>query len=289
MPAPNMRTERLPASNKDSEKDFLQQQYNVEAKALEKTPMTTPQFQGKILKLQAKYRMDWNKIAQQRKMKAAEREEVQRLIGQGTEGQSREQEAATRMRLRPEAESLVYQKEKYIPPAYLRSEGFMGNMGAYAEAAEDKWKEFGKDKQSIINQYQRWRESELYDTKNPAEKQQLDREWDMMMFSSRAFKRWWKDKNKREPITEVKALRAVGKISRAMQDKVVTKSPIGVAISRKKEMAYGFSAAASGYRPQGRTRPEQKKLTKDIARQYFKQYGNRQAAIEAATRDGYVE
>ncbi|KKL44555.1 hypothetical protein LCGC14_2364520, partial [marine sediment metagenome] len=27
----------------------------------------------------------------------------------------------------------------------------------------------------------------------------------------------------------------------------------------------------------------------DVARQYLKQYGNRQAAMEAATRDGYSE
>lgn len=32
-----------------------------------------------------------------------------------------------------------------------------------------------------------------------------------------------------------------------------------------------------------------KKLTKDIARQYLNRYGNRQAAMEAAQRDGYLE
>ena len=32
-----------------------------------------------------------------------------------------------------------------------------------------------------------------------------------------------------------------------------------------------------------------KKLTKDIARQYLNKYGNRQAAMEAATNDGYAE
>ena len=32
-----------------------------------------------------------------------------------------------------------------------------------------------------------------------------------------------------------------------------------------------------------------KKLTKDIARQYLNKYGNRQAAMEAAQQDGYIE
>ena len=109
------------------------------------------------------------------------------------------------------------------------------------------------------------------------------------MFSTPSFKNWWKGKDKREPITEVKALRATGRISRALQEKFVTKSPVGASISRKSEMAHGFSVAASGYRTEGRPRPAQKKLTKDIARQYLRQYGNRQAAMEAATRDGYSE
>lgn len=259
MPAPNIQTGQLPASNTDREKDFLQQQYNVQARALEQTPMTGVQFKTKILQLQAKTTMEWNKVTRQREEVAAEKEQVQRLIRGGTSGQSRGEEAATRMQLGPEAEKLVYQKEKFLTPQYLRSTGFMGNMGAYAEAAEDKrgleWGPPKKKKQGLIDQYQRWRESELYDTKNQAEKQQLDREWDMMMFSNPEFKSWWKDKNKRELTTEVKALRAVGKISKAMQDKVIMKSPIGVAVSRKKEIAHGFSAAASGYRVGGKEKP----------------------------------
>jgi len=293
MPAPNLQIERLPASRDDSEKAFLQQQYNVQAKALERTPMTDVQFKTKILQLQTKTTMEWNKIEQGRRQKSAEREQVQRLIRGGTSGQSREEEAGTRMQLGPEAEKLVYQKEKYLTPQYLRSKGFIENVAAYAGQAEDlrglEWGPPKKQKQDLVEQYQRWRQSELYDTKNPAEKQQLDREWDMMMFSSPVFKNWWKSKDKREPITEVKALRATGRISRAIREKVVGKSPIGASISRKSEMAHGFSVAASGYRTEGRPRPAQKKLTKDIARQYLNRYGNRQAAMEAAQADGLIE
>lgn len=234
MPAPNIAYKQLPGGT-DPNKDYLQQQYNVQIKVLENTPMSDSEFNTRIMRLQADTKMQWNKLQQQRRQKAAEVEQVQGLIRGGTQGMGREQEAAVRMNLGPEAERLAFPKQQFLSPSYLRSKGFRKNLLGYANVAPDQkgyeWGPPKKKREDLIEQYQRWRESELYfQEKSPQEQKQLDREWDANMRTSLAFTNWFMDKNQRIIPIEVTALRSKGKIPDAMRRKIVTQSPMGASM-----------------------------------------------------------
>ncbi len=231
MAAPNIAYQQLPGQT-DNSKDYLQQQYDVQVKVLENTPMSDSEFNTKMLRLQADTKMQWNKLQQTRRQKAAEVEQVQGLIRSGTQGMGREQEAGVRMNLGPEAERLAFPKQKFVSPSYLRSKGFRENLIGYANAAPDQkgfeWGPPKKKREDLIAQYQRWRESELYhQERSPQEQKQLDREWDAMMRTSRAYTSWFNDKNQRRLPTEVTALRSKGRIANAMRRKVVSRTPMG--------------------------------------------------------------
>ena len=236
MPAPNIGYQQLPGQT-DQARDFLQQQYDVQVKVLENTPMSDRDFNTGLLQLQAGTKTQWNKIQYTRRQKAAESEQVQRLIRSGTQGMGRGQEAKIRMGLGPEAEKLAFPKQKFLTPSYLRSKGFIENLLGYADAAPDQkgfeWGPPKKKREDLIAQYQRWQESELYhQEKSPQEQKQLDREWDAMMRTSRAYDSWFVDKDRRVLPTAVTALRSQGRIAKAMQSKVVTKTPLAASIKR---------------------------------------------------------
>lgn len=252
MPAPNIGYQQLPGQTDrtgqtDQSQDYLRQQYDVQVKVLENTPMSDSEFNTKLLQLQAGTKMQWNKLQYERRQKASELEQVQRLIRGGTRGMGREQEAAVRMRLGPEAEKLAFPKQKFLDPTYLRSKGFRENLLGYANAAPDQrgfeWGPPKKKREDLIVQYQRWQESELYhQEKSPQEQRQLDREWDMAMRESRAYSNWFTDKNMRVLPTAVTALRSKGRIADAMRSRVVTKTPMASSIStqlnKQKRNAY---------------------------------------------------
>ncbi|KKN77440.1 hypothetical protein LCGC14_0359990 [marine sediment metagenome] len=256
---PGLPFEDLPAAQTDEIKNKLHGQWQIEAKALDKSWFPDKnKFATARAKLNAKYQrleLDaFTKLQEQQK----EQQQVQQLIA-NPQQRSPEDEALLRMQLRPEAESLVFPEGGQISPSYLRSKGFIGNMQGYAGAAEDPWGPGGKDKQSLIDQYQRWRESELYSTKSISEQQQLDREWDMLMASSRIFNKWWSDKTKRKQVTEVKALRSTGKIAGAMRDKVTRVTPLGISLGKGKHTFGIFGSTAAKKEPEAQAVTTQQK------------------------------
>ncbi len=262
MPAPNIGYQQLPGQI-DQERNFLQQQYNTQVRVLENTQMSDRDFNTRLLQLQGNTKMQWNKLQHGRRQKAAEMEQVQGLIRGGTQGMDRGQEAATRMSLGPEAERLAFPKQKFLAPSYLRSKGFRENLIGYANAAPDQkgfeWGPPKKKREDLIAQYQRWQESELYhQEKSPQEQKQLDREWDAMMRTSRAYDNWFTDKNQRVLPTAVTALRSKGKIPDAVRSKIVTKTPMAASVSFElsKQKSKTYNPYASNYKAPAKASPQ---------------------------------
>ncbi len=262
---PGLPFEDLPAAEADEIKSKLHGQWQIEAKALNKSWYPNREkFETAKAKLNAKYQSleltAMTKLEQQQK----EQQKVQQLIKQ-PQKRSPEDEALLRMQLRPEAERLVFPESKHIPPSYLRSGGFIDNIRGYAGAAPTIAELFTrkenepKTKQGLIDQYQRWRESELYSTKSTSEQQQLDREWDMLMVGSSTFDKWWSDKTKRKQVTEVKALRSTGKIAGAMRDKVTRVTPLGISLSKGKHIFGIFGSTTARKEPEAQAVATQQK------------------------------
>ncbi len=272
MPAPNIGYQQLPGQT-DQSRDYLQQQYDVQVKVLENTAMSDRDFNTKLLQLQGNTKAQWNKIEYERRQKAAEQEQVQNLIRRGTRGMGREEEAKIRMGLGPEAEKLAFPKQKFLSPAYLRSQPFIENLIGYANAAPDQkgweWGPPKKKREDLIAQYQRWQESELYhQERSPQEQKQLDREWDAMMRTSRAYDSWFADKNQRVLPTAVTALRSQGRIAEAMRSRVVTKTPMAASVKTQldKQKRSPYNPYASGYKapakaPQSQVIRQRNKVT----------------------------
>ncbi len=222
-------------------KQQLHSQWQIEANALGKTFFKDKrQGEAKVAQLNAKYqRLELDAMTKWQQQQA-EQQRVRNLISQPKE-RSRGQEATLRMQLGPEAERLVFPKKDYLSPQYLRSTGFRGNMTGYIGAADDtpgfEWGPPKKKKQSLVDQYQRWRESELYDTKSAQERKQLDREWDATMSSSPIYDKWWSSKTKHALPTEVRALRSTGQIAGAMRSKVAGTTPLGRSLGKSKQPA----------------------------------------------------
>lgn len=236
---PNMQVQELPAAQQI--KRQLHSQWQIEASALGKTYFKDKrQGEAKVAQLNAKYqRLELDAMTKFQQQQA-EQQRVRNLISQPQE-RSRGQEATLRMQLDPEAERLVFPKEDYLSPQYLRSGGFRDNLAGYIGAAEDtpgwEWGPPKKKKQSLVDQYRRWRKSELYHTKSTQERQQLDREWDANMASSPIYDKWWSDKTKHRLPTEVRALRSTGRMAGAMRNKVTGITPLSRSLSRSKQPA----------------------------------------------------
>jgi len=252
----------LPAAQQqqfNQSKKYLEEQFAIEGKALDNTPMRNDQYQGKLNQLRAKYQKILHNTHFKIQQQAQEQQRVQQLIKQPRQ-YTRGQEAGLRMELGPEAERLVFPTQKYLSPQYLRSRGFIENLSGYSEAAVDtpgwEWGPPKKKKGSLIDQYRNWRQSELYSTKSLQERQQLDQEWDMTMATNSTYDNWWQDKKtKRKPIVDVQILRATGRIAGAMRDKVI--SPIGRSLGRKKKTGLGTQW---GYSPLGLGGAEQEPI-----------------------------
>ena len=267
---PGLQFENLPAQQANEIKGTLHTQWQIEADALNKSWFSDRgKFETAKAKLNAKYqRLEFDAFTNLQQQQQEQQQKQQLLAGyrkkQQAGGIGKEEEAGLRLQFKPPEEEFIFGEEKYLSPQYLRSKGFIETIKAYAKSAKGTkaWDWGKKQKQSLIDRYQEWREEELYSTKSPQEQQQLDKEWDELMLSDDNYNTWWENKKARKPITEVRALRATGRIADAMQDKVVT--PLGRSLGRRKksliEKTYGTGAEMrERYGLAKRAEPQQQK------------------------------
>jgi len=131
-------------------------------------------------------------------------------------------------------------------PSYITSPGVIESMQQFAGGAqEDPWYKPGidhKTKQGLLRAYSEWKSQVGYDYvgRNPRERMvkqaQLDQRWDDLMRSDAKYSKWFIDKKKRTPISEVKSMRATGPLSQAMGRRL-KQSPISQSMIQKKQQA----------------------------------------------------
>ncbi len=245
---PRMQYTDLPAAKTAPIQDNLRAQWRIEAEALGKQQFSDRgAFEAAKGKLDAKYKMKEHDAVQVLRQQLQADQKKQDLIsGYKKEyeegGMTPERRAVVESKYPEEVETAIFGKEQeFILPSYLRSTGFRKNMEAYAKQAPtigEFWTREGREpktKKGLIAQYERWKESELYDTPDMTidERGQLDREWDTLMASSKMYNKWWSDKATRKPIIEVKALRGTGKISDATKNMAAGVTPLGITLGKQ--------------------------------------------------------
>lgn len=277
---PALQFEQLPADQTDKIKKTLRAQWQIEANALNQSWFSDRgKFNTARAKLNAKYQTlefdAFTKLQQQQQ----ERQRVQQLIRQPRQ-RTREEEAGLRMELRPEAERLVFPP---APPALkqpfsaaaLRPKGPVYElMNEYIDAVPRPGWWFTRAKKEtrklndIVDSYKAFQDQVGYYNLPNIKQRQLDLLWDSLLQAQPGFDPWWKDKAKRQPVAEVRGLRAKGPISRIMAGKVTT--PIGRSIGMQLP------------------KQQQQPLTPDIARQILREAGNDKIkARQIARQRGY--
>ena len=274
---PALQFQDLPAAQTQKIRDTLHTQWQIEDRALGIRPFKSQQqADAEAAKLDAKYQQMELKALTQLQQQQQEDQRVQELVKQPKK-RTRAEEAQLRMELGPEAERLVFPgAPKRLSVQQVTSPALQQNIRAYADAAPTVHEFFtrrGKEpktKQGIINQYLRWRESIAYDgIESPVVKRQLDIQWDEAMAEDPRYNKWWLNREKRQPIVEIKALRTPGDIGKVMRKRVVGVTPLGTSVRKDKPRSiipmdptlFGVHAArALTRRKPARTAPQQEPI-----------------------------
>ena len=240
--------QNLPATQVNEIRGTLQNQWKIEAQSLDKSWFSNRgQFETAKAKLNAKYqRLEFDALTKLQQQQQ-EQEQVKKLIGQGTQGMGREEEATLRMNLGPEAERLVFPAAgQPFSISQITSKATMESIQDFAEAAPTKglfWTRESKEpktQQGLTNQYLEWRGLAQYDALNPLRQRQLDMQWDAYMAGDERFDKWWSNKEKREPAVEIKAMRTPGKIGKMMRGRLEIArgtTPFGRSVAKNKPRA----------------------------------------------------
>lgn len=257
---PALQFENLPAAQTQKIRDTLTAQWQIEAGALNKSWFSDRgKFETAKAKLNAKYQQMELQAFTQLQQQTEEQQRVQALIRQ-PRARTRGEEAQIRMELGPEAERLVFPTERVgrvpLSPTALR--GYREFMTPYVEAAKTSgWELAGRIKlqEDLVKQYLAARDQAGYNDPSwtPTIKRQFDTEWDDLMASESNWK--W---NPEAP--EIKSLRAVGKLTRAIAKNI---TPLGASVAKKKRrftmptepMTFGIEVAHRMVSP-GETKPK---------------------------------
>lgn len=253
---PEHELKMLPYSQVQQIRQGLREQWQIEADALNKSYFSNRgQFETAKAKLNAKYQQKELEALRGLQSTVNEQKRVRELITQRQGGVniSPQDEATLRMQLRPEAEKLVFPAEKKpasetpLSVSALRAREpeeditkIQASVNEFASAAKPskrwhlEWGPHPRDEQSLVQQYRKWKQYVGYDQLDPVVQRQLDFEWDSWMAGDDQYDKWWYDKKNRTPMAEIRALRAKGPGTRAIQRKVTDVTPIGQAVINKK-------------------------------------------------------
>lgn len=229
---------------------YNRSQYDTELNTLKQSMLSDKDFYDKLNDLNMRHQQVVNKQNHEADMKLQEVKRVQSLIDSRQIAPDAGQEAIWRLVLPSETERAMFQAagrqgRQPLSIAQLFSDAMQDSIEDFADAAPGKprWK-IGpptKFKEGLVQQYLGWRRLQGYDdpTMTPIIQRQLDDQWDAYMLEDK-FSTWWSNKERRKPITEVSALRATGKIGRAMRDRVTgvgMTTPLGQSIVTKRKVS----------------------------------------------------
>jgi hypothetical protein len=226
----------------ESYANSLQQQFANESQALEQQFMSDEQFTNRSATLKAKYQDAWLKRKFASEQSAQSINRINTMVAQGKMDARLGEEATFKMVMEPEAYAAKYPKQgtrqRPMSSSGVRSSSAL--MGEFMSGFEEKRGfEWGAPKmttESMLNQYADWRQQVGYDQLDPTHQRQLDQRWDSLMRSDKQTSSWFGDN--KEPIAEVRAMRARGRIGKEMSKRLVPPSsravstPIGTAVRK---------------------------------------------------------
>ncbi len=236
MPAPTIPFNRLPAN--EDPYAILQGQFKQAGGAmtsdfskrrndLQRMTLSDQDYGNRSKQLDSEYESVRQDMRSKMKLAEGQLNSLKQMIDSGRISPEAGYEAMMRMVVPQETAAAMFPRgggaDKPLGIGTLMGRSLATSISDYADYAKDlrgfEWGDPRKDKNSLLGQYDQWRQQIGYDQLNPVQQNQLDMQWDMYM-EGEAFENWWTDKDKRSPITEVKAMRAKGDLSKQMARRV---------------------------------------------------------------------
>ena len=303
---PTLEFEKLPAERQNpvdvlraeysKTSQFLKSQYADEARTLEKQTLSDAEFRKQAEKLNAKYKNLMDRRRFQAEQQMQQFKSIKSLVNAGQISSDAGNEAMWRMALPEETERAMFPKEQAEGQPYslqqLTGESITESIRTYAGAAPDKpgleWGPPKKTKEGLVSQYLTLRSLASYDTLSIIRQRQFDMQWDAMMKSDEKYNTWWLNKEKRQPIPEIRAMRSTGRIGKAMRERITgtrNVSPLGrsVAASKKPGMARLAWDVATVQYPKTSQQPPEQPSESELRRQ------GTQKSYEKGVKLGYWE
>ncbi len=300
MPAPNIQFQELPAEQQQTnprqyfaaglerDKAALQQQYSTQSKMLQKTAKDAEQFKQSITQLRAKTDMQWQQIEYGYKQKIAQLDQIMQLSNQGLISSDVGHRAAWQtagFKIPKDQEPDWRLEHGRTVTEINRIQNILDaedtKTGKTLFPKKDVKRGFGKQMEYDWNKMSPERAEQL---------EQLLNAKDFLLQQERST--FEKLPRMQKKATSLQA----AEFNRQRRIKWGQRWPhFGFTEKMPKWFAQGYDQKPVGLVEKvinDMPKPQQfksKKLTKDIARQYLNRYGNRQAAMEAAQRDGYSE
>ena len=263
---PGLQYDTLPAGRQDpteilkgrfnKQYDLMHSQYKSQARAIGSAGMDRNRYQQSMNELNTKNAQMLDKFKYESNQKMQQVQRMQTLIAQGQVTEVAGKEAMWRMVLPKESQAAMFPDNKGSKTPYSMSQmrgAISDSIMDFAERSADtpglEWGAPKKTKDSLVNQYSKWRELIGYDQMNPVRQNQLDLQWDAYMRTEKKFKNWWTDENKRRTLPEISASRPQGKIGAAMRDRIggsavrsrPSTTPIGESVrEQNKHGVYGL-------------------------------------------------
>lgn len=283
---PGLPFQNLPATQQDpmnilqsrlgQSEQYLKSQYDTELGGLQNQMLADKDFFNQLNQLNSKYQGALNQERYRVDQQVQSIKRIQTLVNSGQIAPDAGQEAMWRMVLPSETERAMFQAAGRQQQPYsigqITSEAVMTSIQDFAEAASDKpgieWGPPKKLQPGLTDQYLEWRRLIGYDALNPLRQRQLDMQWDAFMAGDEKFNAWWSDKEKREPLAEIRAFRTPGKIGKIMQKRITgvgRVTPFGQSVARGKRSAISRMAlpmseeeirGAYGFKPKAAQQPK---------------------------------
>ncbi len=250
LPAQQRDPSTMLKSRQEEEFKHMRSQYDNEARALGRTPMSDSDFNQRMNQLNTKHAGLIEKFKFNSQQQTQQLEQIRVLVQQGNINPAAGREASWRLVLPQETERAMFpaQRAQAQPQPFSVAQmrgAITDSIHEFADEAESDpafWIRRSREQKTVpglIRAYTGWRELISYDNLNPVRQNQLDMQWDAAMRDDDRFEKWFSDDKKRRPLSQVSAMRATGRIGDAMKKRVLgslsaTASPIGVSIQKQK-------------------------------------------------------
>ncbi len=238
MPAPTIPFNQLPAN--EDPYAILQGQFKQAGGAmtsdfskrrndLQRMTLSDQDYGNRSKQLDSEYESVRQDMRSKMKLAEGQLNSLKQMVDSGRISPEAGYEAMMRMVVPQEQAAAMFPRggsvDRPLGVGTLMGKSLSTSISEFAGRAKDtpayEWGHPRKSKESLLGQYNQWRQQLGYDQLNPVQQNQLDMQWDIYMKNDEAFDKWWTDKKKRQsPVVEVRAMRAKGDLSKQMAGRV---------------------------------------------------------------------